>query len=107
MDGPLLAMLVQKQGLAPAITALVHDRAALLVAAMIGVVAGLAMALAHDVWSGGVVAVAVTDDSALIPCLLRWRRNGFSLPDQEGDAMAWDLEAVDGCAVVRMIPARR
>jgi hypothetical protein len=55
-----LAMLVQKQGLAPAITALVHDRAALLVVAMIGLVAGLAMILAHNVWSGGVLAGAVT-----------------------------------------------
>ncbi|HXJ81533.1 MAG TPA: hypothetical protein VMS64_22985 [Candidatus Methylomirabilis sp.] len=55
-----LAMLVQKQGLALAITALVHDRAALLVAAMVGLAAGLAMVLAHNVWSGGVVPVAVT-----------------------------------------------
>ena len=48
-----LAMLVQKEGLAPAIAALVHDRAALLVLAMIGLAAGLAMVLAHNVWSGG------------------------------------------------------
>jgi len=54
------AMLVQKQGLAPAIGALVRDRAARLVAAMIGLAAGLAMILAHNVWSGGVLPVAVT-----------------------------------------------
>jgi len=55
-----LAMLVQKQGIEPAITALVHDRAALLVIAMLGLVAGLAMVLAHNVWSGGVLPVTVT-----------------------------------------------
>ena len=55
-----LAMLVQKQGLAPAISALVQDRAALLVVAMIGLAAGLAMILVHNVWSGGVLPVVVT-----------------------------------------------
>ena len=55
-----LAMLVQREGLAPAIIALVHDRAALLVVAMLGLVAGLAMVLAHNAWSGGVVPVTVT-----------------------------------------------
>ncbi len=55
-----LAMLVQKQGLALAITALVHDRAALLVIAMIGLAGGLAMVLAHNVWSGGALPVIVT-----------------------------------------------
>jgi hypothetical protein len=55
-----LAMLVQKQGLETAMTALVHDRAALLVVAMLGLLAGLAMILAHNVWSGGVLPVTVT-----------------------------------------------
>jgi hypothetical protein len=55
-----LAMLVQKAGLATAIAALVHDRAALLVVAMLGLLAGLAMILAHNVWSGGVLPVVVT-----------------------------------------------
>jgi hypothetical protein len=55
-----LAMLVQRQGVGPAITALVHDRAALLIVAMIGLAAGLAMVLAHNVWSGGVLPVVVT-----------------------------------------------
>ena len=55
-----LAMLLQKQELVTAITTLVHDRAALLVVAMIGLAAGLAMILAHNVWSGGVVPVIVT-----------------------------------------------
>src|SRR5262245_36747134 len=55
-----LAMLVQKQGLAPAISALVQDRTALLVVAMIGLAAGLAMILVHNVWSRGVLPVVVT-----------------------------------------------
>jgi hypothetical protein len=55
-----LAMLVQKQGLETAMAALVHDRAALLVVAMLGLLAGLAMILAHNVWSGGVLPVTVT-----------------------------------------------
>jgi hypothetical protein len=55
-----LAMLVQAGTISLAINALVHDRAALLVLALIGLVGGLAMVLAHNVWSGGSLPVIVT-----------------------------------------------
>jgi hypothetical protein len=55
-----LAMLVQRGSIEPAVYALVEDRAALLVVAMLGVVGGLAMVLAHNIWSGGLLPVIVT-----------------------------------------------
>jgi len=43
-----------------AINALIHDRAALLFVATMGLLGGLAMVLAHNVWSGGPIPVIVT-----------------------------------------------
>ncbi len=55
-----LATLVQAGTMGLAINALVHDRAALLVVGMMGLLGGLAMVLAHNVWSGGPLPVIVT-----------------------------------------------
>jgi hypothetical protein len=55
-----LAMLLQRGAIESALYALVADRAALLVVTMIGLVGGLAMALGHNIWSGGPVPVIVT-----------------------------------------------
>ncbi len=55
-----LATLVQAGAIGLAINALVHDRAALLVVGMMGLLGGLAMVLAHNVWSGGPLPVIVT-----------------------------------------------
>ena len=55
-----LAMLVQRGAIEPALYALVEDRAALLVVAMIGLLGGLAMILWHNIWSGGPLPVVVT-----------------------------------------------
>ncbi len=55
-----LAMLVQRGAIEPVLYALVEDRAALLVVAMIGLVGGLAMVLAHNIWSGGPLPIIVT-----------------------------------------------
>jgi hypothetical protein len=55
-----LAMLVQAGTIGLAINALAHDRAALLVLGMMGLLGGLAMVLAHNVWSGGPLPVIVT-----------------------------------------------
>ncbi len=55
-----LAMLVQAGTISLSINALVHDRAALLVLVLFGLVGGLAMVLAHNVWSGGALPVIVT-----------------------------------------------
>jgi hypothetical protein len=55
-----LATLVQAGTIGLAIHALVHDRAALLVVGMMGLLGGLAMVLALNVWSGGPLPVIVT-----------------------------------------------
>jgi hypothetical protein len=55
-----LAMLVQRGAIEPALYALVEDRAALLVVAMIGLLSGLAIVLGHNIWSGGPLPVIVT-----------------------------------------------
>ncbi len=55
-----LAMLVQRGSIEAALYALVEDRAALLVVAMIGLLGGLAMVLSHNIWSGGPLPVIVT-----------------------------------------------
>ena len=55
-----LTMLASPDALLVPITAMVHDPAALLVAVLVGLVAGLAMVLAHNVWSGGALPVVVT-----------------------------------------------
>ena len=53
-------MLVQRGAIEPALYALVEDRAALLVVAMIGLLGGIAMVLGHNIWSGGPLPVIVT-----------------------------------------------
>ena len=51
---------VHKQPMVETATALVRDRPLLFVLAMLGVLAGLAIVLAHNVWSGGALPVVVT-----------------------------------------------
>jgi len=55
-----LVMLARPRALLVPIAALAHDPAAMLVIVLVGLVAGLAMVLAHNVWSGGAVPVVVT-----------------------------------------------
>ena len=55
-----LSMLVHKQSMVETAAALVHDRALMLMFGMIALVAGLAMVLGHNVWSGGALPVIVT-----------------------------------------------
>jgi hypothetical protein len=52
--------LVHKQAMVETAAALVRDRPLLLMLSMLGLLAGLAMVLAHNVWSGGALAVVVT-----------------------------------------------
>jgi hypothetical protein len=53
-------MVTHKQATVDAMTALVHNPPELFVTAVIAVVAGLAMVLGHNVWSGGTLPVIVT-----------------------------------------------
>jgi hypothetical protein len=55
-----LSELVHKQAMVETANALVRDRPLVLLLSMIGLLAGLAMVLAHYVWSGGALPVVVT-----------------------------------------------
>ena len=55
-----LSELVHKQAMVETANALVRDRPLVLLLSMIGLLAGLAMVLAHTVWSGGALPVVVT-----------------------------------------------
>ena len=54
------AMMVHKAAIVDAVAALLHNAAVVFVLGLVALVAGLAMVLAHNVWSGGVLPVVVT-----------------------------------------------
>ena len=55
-----LSMVTHKRAIVEAVTVLIHNPPALYFAALFTLVAGLAMVLGHNVWSGGVLPVIVT-----------------------------------------------
>ncbi len=55
-----LAMISHKQTTVDTMTALVHDAPVLFLACLLTLVAGLAIVLAHNVWSGGALPIIVT-----------------------------------------------
>ncbi len=55
-----LSMLVRRETMIDTVTALVTDGALLYFAGVVIVAAGLALVLAHNLWSGGALAVTVT-----------------------------------------------
>jgi hypothetical protein len=55
-----LSMVTHKQATVDIMTALIHNPPLLYVIGVIAVVAGLAMVLGHNVWSGGVFPLLVT-----------------------------------------------
>lgn len=55
-----LSMITRRQATLESITALLHDPAMMFVVGAITLIAGLAMVLAHNKWSGGTLAVIVT-----------------------------------------------
>ena len=55
-----LAMVSRTQATVAAVTTLVSNPSAMLVLGVIALTAGLAMVLAHNVWSGGALPVVVT-----------------------------------------------
>jgi putative exporter of polyketide antibiotics len=55
-----LSMVTHKRATVETVTALVHNPPVLYLAAVFTLVAGLAMVLGHNVWSGGVLPVVVT-----------------------------------------------
>jgi hypothetical protein len=54
------AMILHKEAVADAMTGVMDNRPLLLVLGLIALAAGLAMVLAHNVWSGGALPVVVT-----------------------------------------------
>ncbi len=55
-----LSMIIRRQATLDSVTALLHDPAMMFVLGAITLIAGLAMVLAHNKWSGGSLAVIVT-----------------------------------------------
>ncbi|MFZ0395411.1 MAG: hypothetical protein WBX09_04855 [Terracidiphilus sp.] len=55
-----LLMMLHKQAVVDMVTGLLHDPSLMFVLGLLALVAGLAMVLAHNIWSGGVLPVVVT-----------------------------------------------
>ena len=55
-----ISMILHKQTTVETVTALVHNSPVIFLVGIITLAAGLAMVLAHNIWSGGAVAVIVT-----------------------------------------------
>jgi len=55
-----LAMVAQKQAMLDIVAALIRNGPVLLIIEAIGVTAGLAIVLGHNVWSGGALPIVVT-----------------------------------------------
>jgi len=55
-----LSMFLHKQAYVETVTALIHDAPVMFVVGIVTVIAGLAMVLGHNRWSGGGLAVVVT-----------------------------------------------
>jgi hypothetical protein len=54
------SMILHKQATVETVTALLHDSPAMFVVGVVALGAGLAMVLAHNIWSGGALVVIVT-----------------------------------------------
>jgi vacuolar-type H+-ATPase subunit I/STV1 len=55
-----LSMITRRQATVETVEALLHDPSMMLILGVITLAAGLAMVLAHNVWSGGALVVIVT-----------------------------------------------
>lgn len=55
-----ISMMIRKESIIETATALLHDSPLMFIVGILALSAGLAMVLAHNVWSGSVLAVLVT-----------------------------------------------
>jgi hypothetical protein len=55
-----LAMIVHKQSFVETVTALVHNSSIMFLGSIVAVLGGLALILAHNIWSRGALALVVT-----------------------------------------------
>jgi hypothetical protein len=55
-----LSMMIRKETIIETVTALLHDSPLMFIVGILTLVGGLAMVIAHNIWSGGAPAVVVT-----------------------------------------------
>jgi hypothetical protein len=55
-----VAMILHRQAMAETASLVVQDRPLLFFTAVLGLLAGLAMVLSHNIWSGGILPVVIT-----------------------------------------------
>ena len=55
-----LSMVIRKESIIETVTSLLHESALMFLVGILTLVGGLAMVLAHNVWSGGAAAIVVT-----------------------------------------------
>ncbi len=67
-----ISMFAHRRATVDAVTSLVHDVPLMFIVGVFGLLAGLAMVLCHNVWSGGALPVIVTlcGWATLVKCLL-------------------------------------
>ena len=82
------AMILGRSWMVESVTALVHDRPLLLIAGLLNLVAGLAISIGHNVWSGGALPILVSAYGWLM--LLR----GVAVLVLSPDAMATVFEGI-------------
>ena len=81
-----LSMMTRRQATVETVTALLQNPSMMLIVGIITLAAGLAVVLAHNIWSGGALVVVVTlvgwitliKSYSFYSCRLRWKRD-FSL----------------------------
>jgi vacuolar-type H+-ATPase subunit I/STV1 len=74
-------MITRRQATLESVTAFLHDPSMIFILGLITLAAGLAMVLAHNIWSGGALVVIVTivgwitllKSLLLYSCRLRWK----------------------------------
>jgi len=55
-----LSIVIRKESIIETVTSLLHESALMFLVGILTLVGGLAMVLAHNVWSGGAAAIVVT-----------------------------------------------
>ena len=78
-----IGMMIHRQLTVETVTALLHDAPLMFIVGIMALAAGLAIVLAHNVWSGGVLPVVITVIGWL--SLIKGLLFVFLTPDMEAD----------------------
>jgi hypothetical protein len=89
-----LAMIIRKDATMDVVTAMMHNAQLLLSLGAITVIAGLAMVLKHNIWSGGAVTVMVTLVGWIV--LIKGSLLLFLSPEQESSIFLDSLHLQQG-----------